>query len=202
MDRSDELDRRAQSALEAVREDTARLLLTRRRAVVSQQRLVAGEMAAIDDEHDRLMLARDHLVSVLEQAPARQETAAARYSAAELHVGISQALAGVLNESPTPGDALAQTEEQALTMQARAAALDELIAAGALGVQRERTTDLGLAASPGTGAGENLGDLIDTDNRSDQAGVASPGSPKWRRGSANRSLVCRYTLLSRPALGG
>ena len=71
-------------------------------------------------------------VKAVEKAPGQKETLKATYSAAEAQTKIGEAFAGLSSELGDVGIAVQRAEDKTAQMQARAAAIDELVASGAL----------------------------------------------------------------------
>jgi phage shock protein A len=62
----------------------------------------------------------------------RKETIKATYTAAEAQTRINEAMSGIGSELGDVGQAIARAEDRTAQMQARAGAIDELLASGAL----------------------------------------------------------------------
>jgi phage shock protein A len=129
---SDKLQRQAQQALAAGREDLAREALTRRVAVTSQISDLQGQEASLRAEQEKLTAAAQRLQAKVEAFRTRKETIKATYTAAEAETGIREAVTGISEEMGDVGMAIQRAQDKTEQMQARAGALDELLASGAL----------------------------------------------------------------------
>lgn len=126
------LQSQAQEALGAGREDLAREALTRRAAVLSQVTDLQGQEASLQAEEEKLTLASQRLQAKTDAFRTRKETIKATYTAAEAEVHISEAVTGISEEMGDVGMAMQRAQDKTEQLQARAGALDELIASGAL----------------------------------------------------------------------
>ncbi len=129
---SNKLDRQARDALAAGREDLAREALTRRAAVASQMGDLQGQQASLQAEQDKLAVASQRLQAQVEAFRTRKETIKAAYTAAEAETRIREAVTGISEEMGDVGMAVQRAQDKTEQMQARAGALDELLASGAL----------------------------------------------------------------------
>ncbi|MES2094848.1 MAG: PspA/IM30 family protein [Actinomycetota bacterium] len=129
---ADKLQQQASQALAAGREDLAREALTRR-ATAQQQMAVLGEQhAGLKAQEEKLVTASQRLQAKVDAFRIRKETMKATYSAAEAQTKIGEAFSGISEEMSDVGLAMQRAEDRTAQMQARAGALDELIASGAL----------------------------------------------------------------------
>jgi phage shock protein A len=122
-----EFEEAARCALQTGREDMARLSLQRYQLVKSELTQLEGQLREIELEETRLWLTEQRLSNQIEAFYTRLEFAAARYSAAEAQVQIGEAMTGVSEELAELGRAMEQVERKSEHMQARAAAIDELV---------------------------------------------------------------------------
>jgi phage shock protein A len=126
------LQDQAQQALAAGREDLAREALTRRAAVASQIGELQGQQASLQAEEDKLTVASQRLQAQVEAFRTRKETIKAAYTAAEAQTRVREAVTGISEEMGDLGLAIQRAQDKTEQMQARAGALDELLASGAL----------------------------------------------------------------------
>ena len=126
------LQGQAQHALAAGREDLAREALTRRAAVTSQIGDLQGQQASLQAEQDKLTVAAQRLQAKAEAFRTRKETIKAAYTAAEAETRVNEAVTGISEEMGDVGMAIQRAQDKTEQMQARAGALDELLASGAL----------------------------------------------------------------------
>ena len=126
------LQGQAQQALAAGREDLAREALTRRAAVTSQVGDLQGQQDSLQAEQDKLTAASQRLQAKVEAFRTRKETIKAAYTAADAETRIGEAVTGISEEMGDVGMAIQRAQDKTEQMQARAGALDELLASGAL----------------------------------------------------------------------
>jgi phage shock protein A len=126
------LEQQARAALAGGREDLAREALTRRSGLHQQIADLQGQLATLQDQEEKLTAAAQSLQSKVEAFRTRKETIKATYSAAEAQTKINEAFAGISDELGDVGLAIQRAEDKTQQMQARAGAIDELVASGAL----------------------------------------------------------------------
>jgi phage shock protein A len=129
---SDKLTQQAQKALSMGREDLAREALTRKSALGSQLSDLEQQRAQLQGEEEKLTLASQRLQAKVESFRTQKETIKAKYTAAEASTRINEAFSGISEEMGDVGMAVQRAEDKTAQMQARAGAIDELIASGAL----------------------------------------------------------------------
>lgn len=126
------LEGQAQQALAAGREDLARDALTRRAVVTSQITDLQEQRASLQAEEEKLTLASQRLQAQVDAFRTRKETVKAQYTAAEAQTRIGEAVTGISEEMGDVGMAMQRAQDKTEQLQARAGALDELMASGAL----------------------------------------------------------------------
>jgi len=126
------LEGQGRAALAAGREDLAREALTRRAAVTQQISDLNVQLAGLQAEEEKLVTAQQRLAAKVEAFRTRKETIKATYTAAEAQTKINEAFSGISEEFSDVGLAVQRAEDKTQQMQARAGAIDELIASGAL----------------------------------------------------------------------
>ncbi len=129
---ADKLQQQAAQAMSANREDLAREALTRRAAAQQQLTELASQHAALRAQEEKLTLASGRLQAKVDAFRTRKETMKATYSAAEAQTKIGEAFSGLSEEMGDVGLAMQRAEDKTAQMQARAGAIDELLASGAL----------------------------------------------------------------------
>jgi phage shock protein A len=129
---ADKLTQQAQKAIDVGREDLAREALTRKSALTGQISDLQAQHAQLQGEEEKLTLASQRLQAKVESFRTRKETIKATYTAAEAQTRINEAFSGISEEMGDVGMAIQRAEDKTLQMQARAGAVDELIASGAL----------------------------------------------------------------------
>jgi len=129
---ADKLEAQSRQALAQGREDLAREALTRRSAIQQQQTDLAQQHAQLQAEEEKLTLASQRLQAKVDAFSTRKETIKATYTAAEAQTKIGEAFSGISEEMGDVGLAVQRAEDKTQAMQARAGAIDELLASGAL----------------------------------------------------------------------
>ena len=129
---STKLQGQAEKALQMDREDLAREALTRKSGLTNQITDLKAQHAQLQGEEEKLTLAQQRLQAKVESFRTRKETIKATYTAAEAQTRIGEAMSGIGEEMGDVGMAIQRAEDKTAQMQARAGAIDELIASGAL----------------------------------------------------------------------
>ena len=141
---ADKLTQQAQKALEVGREDLAREALTRRSGLQQQLTDLQAQHAQLQGEEEKLVRASQRLQAKVDAFRTKKETIKATYSAAEAQSRIGEAFSGISEEMGDVGLAVQRAEDKTLQLQARAGAIDELLASGALddatGTQKDDIT--------------------------------------------------------------
>ncbi len=126
------LQGQAQKAIDMQREDLAREALTRKSGLTQQINDLKVQHANLQGEEEKLTLAQQRLQAKVEAFRTRKETIKATYTAAQAQTSINEALSGIGEEMGDVGLAIQRAEDKTASMQARAGAIDELLASGAL----------------------------------------------------------------------
>ncbi|WP_019877730.1 PspA/IM30 family protein [Sporichthya polymorpha] len=129
---ADKCEEQARQALSLGREDLAREVLTRRSAIQQQAADLDTQHAELAAQEEKLTLAAQRLQAQVDAFRTRKETIKASYTAAEAQTRINEAVSGLSDELGEVGLAIQRAEDKTQQMQARAGAIDELIAAGTL----------------------------------------------------------------------
>ena len=129
---SGKLEKQAKDALGAGREDLAREALSRRQSAQGQLSDLQAQYAQLQGEEEKLTLASQRLQTKVDTFRTRKETIKATYTAAEAQTRINEAFSGISEEMGDVGMAIQRAEDKTAQMQARAGAIDELLASGAL----------------------------------------------------------------------
>ena len=114
------------------REDLAREALTRKASAQSQLNDLQAQYAQLQAEEEKLTVASQRLQAKVDAFRTRKETIKATYTAAEAQTRINEAFSGISEEMGDVGMAIQRAEDKTAQMQARAGAIDELMASGAL----------------------------------------------------------------------
>ncbi len=128
------LNDQARAALGAGREDLAREALTRKSGIGQQIADLHVQLQQLTGQEQKLTLAAQQLQAKVESFRTQKETIKATYSAAEAQVRINEAFTGISSELGDVGLAIQRAEDRTAQMQARAGAMEELMATGALEV--------------------------------------------------------------------
>jgi phage shock protein A len=126
------LDGQARQALAADREDLARQALERKSGVQQQLQDLDTQVKQLQDQQDKLLASEKQLSARVEQFRSQKEVIKAQYSAAEAQVRIGEAATGIGREMDNTGLAIQRAKDKTESMQARAAAIDELVSSGDL----------------------------------------------------------------------
>jgi phage shock protein A len=126
------LENQGRQALSAGREDLAREALTRRNGVNAQIADLRIQYSNLQGEEEKLTLASQRLQTKVDAFRTKKETIKATYTAAEAQTRINEAFSGISEEMGDVGLAIQRAEDKTAQLQARAGAIDELLASGAL----------------------------------------------------------------------
>ena len=126
------LEGQAKQALGAGREDLAREALGRRAALQGQYTDLETQYHSLQADEEKLTAASQRLQSKVEAFRTQKETIKATYTAAEAQSRIGEAVTGISEEMGDVGMAVQRAQDKTAQMQARAGAIDELMASGAL----------------------------------------------------------------------
>jgi phage shock protein A len=126
------LETQARQALAQNREDLAREALMRRQGIATELGGLQGQHDQLRAEEQKLVEASRRLEAKVQAFRVRKETIKATYTAAEATTRVNEAVTGISEEMGDVGMAMQRAEEKVAQMQARATALDELVASGAL----------------------------------------------------------------------
>jgi phage shock protein A len=129
---ADKLEQQAKQALTQNREDLAREAVSRRTSIMSQVSELKAQHDQLRSEEDKLSDASRRLQAKVEAFKIRKETIKASYTAAEASTKINEAVTGISEEMSDVGLAMQRAQDKTEQMKARAGALDEMIATGAL----------------------------------------------------------------------
>ncbi len=126
------LDGQAARALEADREDLARLALQRKNANLMQLQNLDKQIGEMKEEESKMQEAEKRMSIKVEEFKARKEIIKAQYSAAEAQVKIKESVTGISEEMTDVGMAMNRAEEKTERLRAKSQALDEMIDSGVL----------------------------------------------------------------------
>ncbi|MFL6372519.1 MAG: PspA/IM30 family protein [Nitrososphaera sp.] len=126
------LDAQAARALEAEREDLARLALERKNANLLQTQNLDKQIADMKQEEANMQEAERRMSTKVEEFKAKKEVIKAQYSAAEAQVKIKESVTGISEEMTDVGISMSRAEEKTERLRAKSKALDEMINSGVL----------------------------------------------------------------------
>jgi phage shock protein A len=129
---ADKLDGQARTALQQGREDLAREALTRKAALQGQLESIMQQGQQLEAQQQKLIEGEKTLRAKVESFRSQKEVIKAQYSAAEAQVRIGEAATGIGEEMADVGLAIQRAKDKTESMQARANAIEELTASGAL----------------------------------------------------------------------
>jgi len=129
---ANKLQDQARQALTQNREDLAREALARRAAIGEELADLETQHTQIADQEEKLVLTSQKLQSQVAAFRTRKETLKASYTAAEAQTKIGEAVSGISDSMGDAGATMQRAQDKIANMQARAGAIDELIASGAL----------------------------------------------------------------------
>jgi phage shock protein A len=126
------LEGQARQALAAGREDLARQALEQKATIQQQLQGLDQQAAGLAQQQEQLVANEKRLSAKIEAFRSQKEVIKAQYSAAEAQVKIGEAATGIGEEMADVGLAVQRAQDKTQQMQARAAAVDELVQTGAL----------------------------------------------------------------------
>jgi phage shock protein A len=128
----DHLQDQAKAALAQGREDLAREALSRKAAAQAQIQGMEPQHQELTQEEEKLT----HTLAALQQRVndfrSKKEVLKAQYTAASAMSSVNESVAGISGTMSDSGAALQRAQDKIANMQARAGALDELLASGVL----------------------------------------------------------------------
>ena len=129
------LDQQAMQALQANREDLARMALQRKEALVAQLASYEQQIAQLRAQEENLIAMERKVSARIEAFRTQKEMVKAQYGAAQAQVKINEAVTGISQEMTEMNLAMQRAQDKVLTMQSRANAMETLIEQGTLGEQ-------------------------------------------------------------------
>ncbi|HET7769414.1 MAG TPA: hypothetical protein VFN74_11620 [Chloroflexota bacterium] len=169
-----QLEQRAHDALAAGNEADARLALQRQAMAEGELTVLGEQFAEMGREEQRLAAIEQRIAAQIEAFATHQTLTAARSSAAQTRLRLKEDLLAVSDQLVDLSAALEDSERQARKLQARAAAVDELVENGLTGT-----------GSRAAGAVEQRLAALEVDNRlaalkARQAGMPGPPADRTR----------------------
>jgi phage shock protein A len=181
------LQDQARQALGQNRDDLAREALSRRAAIGAQLEQLKTQHDQLAAQQDRLVATTQALQTRIDAFRTQKETLKASYTAAQAQTKIGEAISGISESMGDTGLAMERAQDKIAQMQARAGAVDELLASGA-------PTDL-------TGSSDPLQAELSRTSQSNQIelelaqmkGQLSTGGPSGQLGAASAATPAAAT---------
>jgi phage shock protein A len=129
------LDNQARQALQANREDLARMALQRQETLIVQLNNYEQQIAQLKAQEEKLIGMERSVSGRVETFRTQKEMVKAQYSAAQAQVKINESLTGISQEMNEMNLAMQRAQDKVLNMQARANAMDTLIEEGTMSDQ-------------------------------------------------------------------
>ncbi|MBV8257434.1 MAG: PspA/IM30 family protein [Actinobacteria bacterium] len=126
------LETQARQAVGAGREDLARQALERKAVAQQQLQGLDAQVQQLEAQQQQLIAAQQQLETRIEGFRTQKEVLKAQYSAAEAQVRVGEAATGIGQHMNDTGLAIQRAKDKTEELQARASAIDELTASGAL----------------------------------------------------------------------
>jgi phage shock protein A len=128
----DHLQDQAKAALAQGREDLAREALSRKAAAQEQIDAMEPQREQLAAEEEKLEHTLDALQKRVNTFRTQKEVLKAQYTAAQAETAVGESAAGISQTFGDSGAELQRTQDKIAQMQARAGAVDELLASGVL----------------------------------------------------------------------
>jgi phage shock protein A len=128
----DHLQDQAKAALAQGREDLAREALSRKAAAQAQIDAMEPQHEQLVEEEEKLGNTLDALQKRVNNFRTQKEVLKAQYTAAQAETSVGESAAGISKSFGDSGAELQRTQDKIEQMQARAGAVDELLASGVL----------------------------------------------------------------------
>jgi phage shock protein A len=199
----DKLQQQAKAALQQGNEDLAREALSRRAALGEQLGELKTQHDQITDQEQKLVATSQELQTRVERFRTQKETMKASYTAAEAQTKVGEAVSGISDSTRSAGATMQRAQDKIASMQARAGAIDELLASGALDDLTQPVDDIqkeldkvssgsqvdnelaALKAEIGTGEGGEGKDAAALPPVEEQLPAAEPAVEQQRTGGDN-----------------
>src|ERR671934_212224 len=117
--------------LQNVKRGVADVVTAKKRLQLQLQDLDT-QIKGLENQQEKLVASEQQLTARVEQFRSQKEVIKAQYSAAEAQVRIGEAATGIGRQMEDTGLAIQRAKDRTEEMQARAAAIDELVEAGSL----------------------------------------------------------------------
>jgi phage shock protein A len=135
VEKANKLNTQAGQALQANREDLARMALQRKEALVVQLNAYEQQIAQLRAQEEKLINMERTVSARVEAFRTQKEMVKAQYNAAQAQVKITEAVTGISQEMNEMNLAMQRAQDKVLSMQARANAMETMIEQGTLSEQ-------------------------------------------------------------------
>ncbi len=132
MDNIKTLDEQARRAVDAGREDLARMALERKNANLAQVQDLTKQIEDMQREQSKLEQTERETATKVEEFKSKKEVIKAQYSAAEATVKVKESVTGISEQMADVGMAMSRAEDKTEKMKAKSQALEEMIDSGVL----------------------------------------------------------------------
>ena len=129
------LESQARQALQANREDLARMALQRKETLLAQLNTYEQQIAQLKGQEENLIAMERKVSERVDAFRTQKEMVKAQYHAAQAQVKINETVTGISQEMTEMNLAMQRAQDKILNMQARAQAMDTLIEQGVLSEQ-------------------------------------------------------------------
>jgi phage shock protein A len=126
------LESQARAALSQQKEDLAREALSRRASIGAELSDLKTQHDQVAEQEQRLIATMGRVQTQVAAFRTRKETLKATYSAAEAQTRVGEAVSGISDSMGDAGAVMQRAQDKITAMQARAGAIDELLASGSL----------------------------------------------------------------------
>jgi phage shock protein A len=135
IEKTTRLDQQALQALQANREDLARMALQRKETLLEQISSYEQQLAQLKAQEEKLITMERTISARVDAFRTQKEMVKAQYNAAQAQVKINETVTGISEEMTEMNLAMQRAQDKVLTMQARANAMEALIDQGTLSEQ-------------------------------------------------------------------
>ncbi|HVB13841.1 MAG TPA: PspA/IM30 family protein [Candidatus Dormibacteraeota bacterium] len=126
------LQGQAKLAVEQGKDDLARLALTRAQAADAQLQSLDQQVQQLKEQEQKLQITAQRLQARVEAFRTQKDTLKAQYSAAQASARIGETVTGISSDMTDVNLMLERAQDKTSQMQARAAAIDQLVSSGTL----------------------------------------------------------------------
>jgi phage shock protein A len=148
------LETQARQAVTANREDLARQALERKAAAQQQLQGLDAQVQQLQSQQEGLIASQHQLEAKIESFRSEKEVIKAQYSAAQAQVKIGEAATGIGRGMQDTGMAIQRARDKTEELTARASAIEELTASGALEDVTDNRTQLDRELSQISASGQ------------------------------------------------